>query len=317
MISAKEHKYAARTTVAKVKDASLPPEEYLEVDLKQLNDAKAKMLMRPMTIKFILDGADRTISDNMTYAKLCKLEGAHAQMTIQELRELVAKQEEMDVKDVNLYVKSTIIPNHLRIGQCFADWMGFGLESWPPQFIAKPRIRGFEVVVTVPAMRDTMLWHAGTLLFYGERALTFDVEPSTTTCELKEFIFKQVKIPAHRQILTALIHKESRSVYGDHVALDDDSKTLSDFGVDASCAKLIMEKNPFDENGMYVFDDCYWDEQGYHLQPENCWIPSDSIANRARPDAHQVDPNSPAAILTDRAASRDAKEAEANAKRPK
>lgn len=308
-------KYAAPTHLAKIKDPTLPLEKYLEVDAKHINDARGGTKMKPLTIKFTPEGADRTLDDFTNFDRQCKIEHASSQMTIQELREAVAKQENKDVDDINFYVKSSIIPNNLRIGQCFADWMGFGLENWPPQFIVKPRIRGFEVVVSVPAMRDTMLWDGGKLNSYTDRTLTFDVEPSTTTSELKELVFKKIKIPPHRQLLTAMIHKDSRSVYGEHVALDNDSMTMTDYGVDTFCAKMVLEKNPFDENGMYVFDDCYWDERGYHPQPMDCWIPTDSISNRARPDAQKVDPNAPTTILTDRRAAENAKsETEAKAK---
>merc|ERR1719424_2485716 len=164
-------------------------------------------------------------------------------------------------------------------------------------------------------MRDTMAWDGGKLTAYCDRMLTFDVEPSTTVEELKELVFKKIKIPANRQLLTAMIHKDERSVHGDHVALEDNSLTLSDYGVDTFCAKMVLEKNPFDENGMYVFDDYYWDERGYHPQPMDCWIPTDSIANRARPDAQKVDPNVPGVILTDRRAAENARsEAEAKSK---
>lgn len=308
-------RYAAPTSFAKVKDADLPLEKFLEVESKQINDAKTNQSMKPMVMKFIPEGPDRTLDDSTNYERTCKVEGCHSQMSIQELREVVAMQEKKEVEDINFYVKSSIIPNNLRIGQCFADWMGFGLENWPPQFIVKPRVRGFEVAVTVLAMRDTMTWESGKLISYTDKTLTFDVEPSTTVGELKELVTKKIRIPPHRQLLTAMIHEDERSVYGEHVALEDDSKTLSDYGVDTFCAKLVMEKNPFDENGMYVFDDCYWDEKGYHPQPVDCWIPTDSIANRARPDAQQVDPNAPATILTDRRAAENARsEAEAKAK---
>lgn len=308
-------KYAAPTTYATIKDANLPLEKFLAVENKHIVDAKAGQFMKQLTLKFLAEGADRTLDDYTNFEKQCKVEGTSSQMTIQELREIVAKQEKKDVEDVNFYAKSSIIPNHLRIGQCFADWMGFGLENFPPQLSVKPRIRGFEVCVYVQAMRDTMVWDGGKLNSYVDRVLTFDVEPSTTVQELKELVARKTKIPATRQLLTAMIHKEERSLYGDHVSLEDNSLTMSDYGVDTFCAKIVLEKNPFDENGMYIFDDCYWDERGYHPQPMDCWIPTDSISNRARPDAQKVDPNAPTTILTDRRAAENAKsEAEAKAK---
>jgi|Transcript_123450 hypothetical protein len=311
-------KYAKPTAFAKIKDAKLPLEKYLEVENKQLNDAKALALMKPMSIKFMGDGADRTLDDFTSFPKQAKVEDVCAQMTVQELREIVAKQESMEVDDVNFYVKSTIIPNDMRIGQCFADWMGFGLENWPPQFISKPRIQGFEVEVSIPAMRDTSMWDGGKLTQFADRTLVFDVQPTTTTLELKQMIFQKLKIPPERQLLTAMIHDDPRSVYGNHVSLSSASKTMSDYGITNFCAKLVLEKNPFDENGMYVFDDAYWDDRGYHPQPLDCWIPSDSLANRSRPDAQTADPNLPTTILTDRrAADQNRSKAEAKDKAAK
>lgn len=307
MRSEQKEKYAKPTAFAKVKDTSQPMEKYLEVNAKQLADAETATLMKPMNIRFMADDADRTIDDITTFPKQAKVEGFCAQMTVQELREVVAKQENMDVDDVNFYTKSTIIPNHLKVGQCFADWMGFGLENWPPQFISKPRIRGFEVTVAVPAMRDTTVWDNGKLLQYAPKTMTFDVLPTTTVRELKELIFKRMKLRVERQLLTAMIHKEERSTYGEHVELDDLDKTMSDYGVDTFYARICLEKNPFDENGMYVFDDAYWDEKGYHPQPMDCHIPKESLSNRARPDAHEVDPNMPATIISDRRAADNAR----------
>lgn len=308
-------KFARPTAEAKIKDAKLPVEKYLEIENKQSIDAKAHREMKPMTVNFIAEGADRTLDDLTNYPRKCEVKGANAQMTVQEFREVVARQEKMEVEDVNIYTKGSVVPNHLRLGQCFADWMGFGLETWPPAFIVKPRVRGFEVSVTVPASRDTQVWNAGALQTHKDRHLVFDVEPTTTAGELKELVAKQVKIPPARQLLTAMVHKDERSINGDHVSLDDNSKTMADYGIDTFCAKIVLEKNPFDENGMYVFDDAYWDDKGYHPQPVDCWIPTDSISNRSRPDAQKNDPNVPGVILTDRRAAENARsEAEAKSK---
>jgi hypothetical protein len=318
MFSDSKKKYAAPTAFANIKDTTLALEKFLDVEQKHLNDAKTASLMKPMNIRFMADGSDRTLDDFTAYPKQCKVEGVNAQMTVQDLREVVAKQEGMYIEDVNFYVKSTIIPNEYRLGQCFADWMGFGLENWPPQFVVKPRIQGFEVEVTIPAVRDTSVWEGGKMTQFADRTLVFDVQPDSTAGDLKEMIFKKLKIPPKRQSLTAMIHESERSVYGTHVALDDDSKTMKDYGITTFCAKLVLEKNPFDENGMYIFDDAYWDDRGYHPQPLDCWIPNDSLANRSRPDANPVDPNFPTTILTDRRAADQARsQAEAKAKAKK
>jgi len=282
------------------KDPTLAPEKLLEINGGALTSAKNSATMKPMQIKFIPDGPDRTIDDQTVYSKTSKLEGVSAQQTIYDIRQLIAKQENIEVEDVNLYSKNNWMPDDVIVGSAYADWAGYGLENWPPQFACKPRVRGFEVKVKVLACRDTADWKDGKLMTYCNRTYTFDVESSTTVRELKEMLEKRIRIPADRHLLTALIHKNNRSVNGEDVALDDDSRTLGEYGVDGFCPKITFEKNPFDANGMFIFDDAYFDNSGYHPQPLGAWIPQDSIANRARPDAQKNDPNAPAVIVTDR-----------------
>lgn len=294
--------YAAPTANAIIKDPNLPPEQLLEVNAKQLTAAKNGSIMKAIQCKFLPDGPDRTISEQTVYGKTVKIEGIFPQQSIYELRHALAKQENIDVEDVNFCSRTTNITDQYRVGDLHVEWVGLGFDVWPPNLIVKPRIRGFEVSVLVERCRDTSLWKDGNLTQYQDLEFTFDVEPSSTVRELKELVANRSKIPADRQILTAQIHKNNRSCLGEYVTLEDDSKTMSDYGIDTFCARITLEKNPFDANGMYVFDDAYFDSAGYHPQPMGTWIPQDSIGNRSRPDAQPNDPMAPAMILTDRAA---------------
>merc|ERR1712032_195933 len=264
-------------------------------------------MMTSLRVRFVEEGPDRTIDEFTKYPKQALVEGMSAQETILELRQRLSEQEGIPLEDVNLFVRTTGFDDKMLIGNCFVDWMGFGLDDWPPRFICKPRVRGFEVFVDIPRMRDTSIWENGRMQSYMERNLIFDCETSTTILELKEMIAKRVGIPAKRHKLTGHIRKNLRDV-GSLVDLDDNTKTLSDYQLDKYCVCVKFEKNQFDENGNFVFDDAYWDADGYHPQPMECWIPQDCIADRNRPDANKIDPNQPLSIVTDR------RQAEATAK---
>merc|ERR1719378_858281 len=79
-----------------------------------------------------------------------------------------------------------------------------------------------------------------------------------------------------------------------------DAKTMSEYELEKYLVSIKYEKQMFDENGDYIFDDAYWDEKGYHAQPLDTWIPMDSLADRTRPDAQKVDPAQPLSIVSDR-----------------
>lgn len=276
------------------------PEWALEVEAAQLRAAKDAELLKQVRVRFIDEGADRTIDQFTKYPKQCTIEGVSAQQTVFELRQAIAEQEKLDVQDVNLFGNATVFTDDLVLADCYVDWMGLGMEDWPPRFIAKPRVRGFEVAVDVPASRDTSVWENGRMQSYMDRTLLFDVTATTRVSELKEMVAKKIGIPAARQRFTAFLRGSLKEA-GDYVVLADD-KNMADYDIEKKCVAILLEKNLFDENGDYVFDDAYWDEAGYHPQPANAWIPQDSLCDRSRPDANKVDPAQPLSIVSDRRA---------------
>mmetsp|Transcript_75500 Transcript_75500/g.218021 ORF Transcript_75500/g.218021 Transcript_75500/m.218021 type:complete len:204 (+) Transcript_75500:51-662(+) len=188
---------------------SIPPEQLLNIDAAQLRNAKDAELLKSIRVRFIEDGPDRTLDAATKYGKTCTIEGLSAQQSIFELRQQIAEQEKMPLQDVNLFGMSTVFPDDLLLADCYADWMGYGLE---------------------------------------------------------------------------------------------DDKTMSDYDIERVCVAVKFEKSAFDEQGNYVFDDAYWDDAGYHPQPPDCWIPLDSLGERGRPDAHNVDATQPLSIVSDRRA---------------
>merc|ERR1719382_2248056 len=147
----------------------------------------------------------------------------------------------MAVEDVNLFGQNTVLTDELALADLFVDWMGFGLEDWPPRFISKPRVRGFEIYVDVPACRDTSVWDAGRLQSYFDRQLVFDVRADTKVAELKAMIAARIGIPAKRHKLTAHV-RESLQDSGRYVYLDDDNKTMGDHQFDKFCVAVKFEK---------------------------------------------------------------------------
>jgi len=281
------------------KDATLAPEIQLEVDVAQLKAAKDGELLKPLRVRFMEEGPDRTIDDFTKFPKNSMIEGCSPQETIQELKQKLADQENMAVEDINLFVKTTGFEDHLTIAECYMDWMGFGLEDWPPRFIVKPRVRGFEVNIEVSACRDTSVWENGRMQSFMDRTLVYDVEPATKIEELKALVTAKLGVPVKRQKLTALIRRSLKEA-GEWVELSDNSKTMSDYELEKYCCYIKFDKNQFDENGDFIFDDAFFDAEGYHQQPIDTWIPQDSLADRNRPDAQKVDPSQPLSIVSDR-----------------
>lgn len=292
-------KYKEPQHLLSYKDPSLPPEEQLEVDAAQLKAAKNAEIMKGIRLRFMEEGPDRTLDDFTQFPKSTTVEGFSAQQTVLELREAIAEQERIPLEDVNLFCKTTHFENNMVLAQCYVDWMGFGLEDWPPRFIVKPRVKGFEIFVDVPAMRDLSVWENGRLQSFADRTMVFDVDVSTKVEELKSMIATRIGIPAKRHLLTAHLRKSLKDS-GEYVLLNDNSKTMSDYEIDKYGVCIKFEKNAFDENGDFVFDDAYFDETGYHSQPSDCWIPLDSLADRNRPDAQKADPAQPLSIVSDR-----------------
>jgi hypothetical protein len=294
-----KEKYKEPQHFLSYKDPKLPPEEQLEVDVAQLKSAKEAELMKPVRVRFLEDGPDRTIDDFTKFGKNAIVEGMSAQQTILELRKTIADTENLPLEDVNLFTKTTRFDDHMLIGECYVDWMGYGLEDWPPRFIVKGRVRGFEVYVDITRSRDTSVWENGRLQSFFDRHLIFDLEKATKVEELKAMIAQKTRIPAKRQKLTAFLRKELNSP-GEYIVLDDNSKTMSDYELEKYLVCIKFEKNPFDENGDLIFDDAYWDEKGYHPQPLDTHIPMDSLSDRSRPDANKIDPTQPLSIVSDR-----------------
>eukprot|EP00931_Biecheleriopsis_adriatica_P065376 TRINITY_DN39907_c0_g1_i1.p1 TRINITY_DN39907_c0_g1~~TRINITY_DN39907_c0_g1_i1.p1 ORF type:complete len:314 (+),score=85.79 TRINITY_DN39907_c0_g1_i1:110-1051(+) len=283
------------------KDPKLPPEKMLDVDEKQLIAAKEAELMKPIRVRFLQDGPDRTIDNKAKFPKVIEVAGVSAQESILQLRQKIARTESMPIEDINIFAAETVLDDRVQLSECYADWMGFGLEDWPPKLIVKPRLKGFEIHVNVPAMRDTSEWDKGRLQNYQSTHLVFDVLPTTRVKELKFLLASRIPIPASRHKLTAHVRKHLAE-YGEFVELDEESKTLGDYGLDKYCVCIHFAKSEFDENGDYIFDDAYWDDSGYHQQPPGAWIPEDSISDRRRPDANPIDPNQPLSIVSDRRA---------------
>ncbi|CAE7495091.1 RE2 [Symbiodinium sp. CCMP2592] len=258
-------------------------------------------LIKGVRVRFLEAGQDRTIDSKAQYPKAIEVTGMSAQASVFDLRKKIAAMEDMPLEDINLFAAESVLSDEVVLHEVYMDWMGSGIDDWPPRFIVKPRVKGFEIHVLVKPMRDTSDWDKGRLMSYQEQTLIFDVMPTTKVKDLKFLIAGRIGIPASRHQLSAHIRRSLHNL-GEYIDLDDDEKTLADYELDKYCVCIRFEKAQFDANGDYIFDDAFYDEKGYHPQPAGCWIPQDSIADRRRPDANTVDPNQPLSIVSDRRA---------------
>lgn len=102
--------------------------------------------MKPIRVRFLEEGPDRTIDDFTKYGKNSMVEGMSAQQTILELRQAIADTENIPLEDVNLFTKTTRFDDNMLIGECYVDWMGYGLEDWPPRFCGEAPRQGLRGV---------------------------------------------------------------------------------------------------------------------------------------------------------------------------
>lgn len=294
-------KYKDPHHFATAKDVNLAPEQMLDVDASQLKNAKDGELMKGVRVRFIEDGPDRTIDFTTKYPKTETIEGVSAQQTVLELRQQIARQERVPVESINLHImgQNGHVSDKAKLGEFYVDWMGFGLEDWPPRFISKPALKGWEVLVDVPGMRDTSTWDNGRMQNYFDRRLAFDVNDATTVQDLKVLVEKRLGIPAKQHRLEAHV-RDSMHDFGEYIPLEN-SKTLGEYNLQKRCICIKFQKSMFDENGDFIFDDAFWDHEGYHPMPaETTWIPADSLCDRSRPDVNKVDPTQPLSIVSDR-----------------
>eukprot|EP00930_Biecheleria_cincta_P057056 TRINITY_DN43058_c0_g1_i1.p1 TRINITY_DN43058_c0_g1~~TRINITY_DN43058_c0_g1_i1.p1 ORF type:complete len:322 (-),score=49.76 TRINITY_DN43058_c0_g1_i1:131-1096(-) len=233
-------------------------------------------------VRLLARGPDLTVDENTEFEKEVLVEGLQGQNTILDLKRRLCGLESIAVDDQRIFLPPHELMDEMTLGQCFVQWTGFGLDNWPPKFIVKPALQGFEVFVDVPASRDTAVWDIKKhkIRQYGRRRLVFDLRPSTTLVELKTLLENRLGIPVSRQLLSAQLARPSRgyNVYGHPgightLELDDDSRSMESYGIDASCLLLHMRVNRFDVNGDFIFDDdAYIDDQGFHPAPGQSWI---------------------------------------------
>ncbi|CAE7511023.1 unnamed protein product [Symbiodinium natans] len=116
-------------------DPKLLPEKMLDVDSRQIEAAKEAELIKGIRVRFLEAGADRTIDGKSQYPKAIEVPGMSGQATILELRKKIASMEDMPLEDINLFAAETSLTDNVAIHECYMDWMGSGLDDWPPRFV--------------------------------------------------------------------------------------------------------------------------------------------------------------------------------------
>lgn len=221
-----------------------------------------------LDVKVLKQSHEMTLDDQSVYEKELKIEKINAWATIGELKDKIAEQGGPSKEEQRIFCSMHMLPDHVQIGQCYVNWMGYGMERWPPQFTVKYVAKGVEVVVDIPGMRDTATWEGEQLTRFANMFPIFDVNPEEMTAmDVKKMVESKIRMPAHRQQLFTKVNVEG---IVDYVECEND-KPLSTYDVQQGTI-FRLRKNCFDENGMYVFDDAYFDETGYHPRPTDSHI---------------------------------------------
>lgn len=207
--------------------------------------------------------SDVSLDEQAVYEKDIKIEKISAYAPLSEVKERIAEKGGPAVEEQRLFLGTHLLPDTAQIGQCYVCWMGYGMEHWPPKFIVKYVPVGIEVVVDIPPMRDTSVFATDEeqrIEFYASKFPIFDVVPEETTAlDVKKVIQQKTRMPADRQRIFTLVPEEG-------LVECDNNLPLSTYSIVQGQIFRFM-KDPFDENGRYIFDDAYYDEHGFHPRP--------------------------------------------------
>lgn len=213
-----------------------------------------------LEIRVLKRSHEMTIDDTSEYEQELKVEKINAWATIGEVKERIEAAGGPAKEEQRIFCQIHMLPDQVQIGQCYVNWMGYGMEHWPPKFIVKPVPKGVEVIVDIPPMRDNAVWEGENLKRFANYFPMYDIIPEETTAiDLKKYVEAKFRLPTNRQRLFTVVSAEGL------IECEND-KPLSTYDVQQGTIFRLM-KDCFDEHGMYIFDDAYFDEDGYHPRP--------------------------------------------------
>lgn len=273
--------------------------------LRPPSDVVRPGISMDLRIRFYDNGNETTLTEvegrrhqdsKEMYYKEVFIKDMYPEMEIGELRRRLVEQERLeDMGHFRICLPPWEMPDRALLSQCYYQLMGYGMERWPPRFIIKNALKGFELTIEVPKSRATASFDIETAKFLAGPSgpggvpadrpfctdlcmisLTYDVFSTTTIGAVKQMIEKSIRIPADRHLLTCDMTCMGR------VPMDDDSKTLADYDLKARSV-VYFSKNYFDKDGKYIFDDAFFDHEAFHPTPEWSAMP-ETVSTQWRPD---------------------------------
>jgi len=235
-----------------------------------------------LNVRFLENGPNMTVEvgDNRTaYEKEVTLKGFTADDTCADVIQRISEVENLPIEDIRLFCPPHQLAPHVKIGQCYVNWNGFGMFDWPPRYVVKRAVKGFEILVHVPKMRDTCESETYALddrdnpiNDFADKHLIFDVTAATTVRELKALVSSHILMPVEiMQFWTQM--KASEISPPAHIEMEDDDAPIGDYTI-GPCSIVQLLKKYFDKEGRYIFDDEYWeaDARGIpKLHPRPKW----------------------------------------------
>lgn len=241
------------------------------VDSLVVEHAKSKEFLPPLVVRILGHTQNLTIDETTVFEKKVVIEGLRGRDTISSLKKKLIEDGSIDERSPRIFLPPHELQDETRLGECYVQWPGFGLDSWPPKFVAKQKLKGFETIVNIPAM-DNAVWEIvkgkRKLKKFCARRLVLDLTENTTVAELKALIEQHVGIPFGRQILSAELDGTFfGSAEGENyiVDLDEDSSSMEQHGIDRFGRIIHLRVNRFDCNGDFDFAQANFLEEGYHF----------------------------------------------------
>ncbi|CAK9031789.1 unnamed protein product [Durusdinium trenchii] len=239
------------------------------IEPQALENALAKEFLPPLIVRVLPATQDLTVDETTVYAKEVLLAGLRGQDTIEMLKEKLIKDGITDGPP-RVFLPPHELRDEMKLGECYVQWTGFGLDNWPPKFVVKPELKGFELVVSVPAY-DTTVWEQvkgqKKLKKYTTRRLILDLRPHDNVGVVKRIVEQRLGIAVAQQILSAEVAGDLFGAPGHHtyfVDLEDDAQTMQEYAIDRFGLGIYLRVNRFDENGDFDFDHAEFLEEDHH-----------------------------------------------------
>ncbi|CAE7251874.1 unnamed protein product [Symbiodinium natans] len=119
--------------------AKLDPGKRL-IDEAAADVAKQKEFLPAFSVRILGSTPDLTIDESTEFERQVVFEGFRGRDTVRSLKDRLLE-DGLACESPRIFLPPHELRDATKLGECFAQWSGFGLENWPPKFVMKPMLQ--------------------------------------------------------------------------------------------------------------------------------------------------------------------------------